>query len=153
MATRKIIGIIFSIIAVLSSVIFITQSDLSIDINEYFDFSLKSYFSLAYFNLIMPLIICLILLYGGILLILKPSKSNAVLALFGFTVLEEIIFSWFNIITIDYPTYIVSVFFCCAVLAIWIAYSNTINLKRLYFKEGVSGLMFGTLINVLAYYI
>ncbi len=152
MAARKIIGITFSIIAILSSLIFITQSNLSFDFKEYFDFSLKSYFSLAYLRQITPLIISLILLYGGILLIIKPSKSNPVLALFGFIVLEEVIFNWLDIITINFPAYIVLIFFCCALLALWIAYSNTINLKRLSFQEGISSLILGTLINAFSYY-
>ena len=152
MAARKIIGIIFSIIAVLFSTIFIIQSDLSIDFKDYFDFSFKSYFSLEYLRQITPLILCLILLYGGLLLIIKPSKSNPVLALFGFTVLEEIVFGWLNIITINFPVYVIAVFLCCALLSLWIAYSNTINLKRLSFKEGVSSLILGTLINVFSFY-
>ena len=153
MAVRKIIGITFSIIAVLFSIIFVLNSDLNLDVAGYFDFSLKSYFSLEYLRQVTPLIICLILLYGGILLILKPSKSNPVLALFGFTVLEEVIFSWFDIIAIGFPVVVVALFFCCALLSLWIAYSNTINLKRLSLKEGVSSLILGTLINVFSYYV
>lgn len=152
MAARKIIGITFLIIAVLFSVIFVIQSNLSIDFKDYFDLSLKSYFSLEYLRQITPLVICLILLYGGILLIVKPTKSNPVLAIFGFTVLEEIVLDWLDIITINFPAYVIVVFFCCALLALWIAYSNTINLKRLSFKEGVSGLILGTLINAFSYY-
>ncbi len=152
MAARKIIGIIFSIIAILFCVIFMIQSNLSFDFKDYFDFSLKSYFSLAFLRQITPLILCLILLNGGLLLIIKPSKSNPILALFGFTVLEEIVFDWLDIITIDFPIYVTALFFCCALLALWIAYSNRINLKRLSFKEGISSLFLGTLINAFSFY-
>ncbi len=151
MAARKIIGITFSMIATLFSVIFVMQSNLSFDFKEYFDFSLKSYFSLDYLWQITPLIICLILLYGGILLIYKPSKSNPVLALFGFTVFEEVIFSWFDVITINLSNHVITVFFCCAILALWTAYSNKINLKRLSFNEGASSLILGILINLSSY--
>ena len=68
MATRTIIGSVFSAIAILFSIIFLIQTDLNFDLAEYFDYSFKSYFSLSYFNQILPLIICLILLYSGILL-------------------------------------------------------------------------------------
>ena len=153
MATRKIIGIVFSVIAILFSIIFLIQSDLNINLKEYFDYSFKSYFSLSYFNQILPLILCFILLYGGVLLIIKPIKSNPVLALFGFTVLEEIVFSWFGLISIDFPIYIVVIFFSTALLALWIAYSDTINQKHLSLKEGVSSLITGTLINALSYYL
>ena len=153
MATRKIIGILFSVIAILFSIILLIQSDLNINLKEYFDYSFKSYFSLSYFNQILPLILCFILLYGGVLLTIKPIKSNPVLALFGFTVLEEIVFSWFGLISINFPIYIVVIFFSTALLALWIAYSDTINQKHLSLKEGVSSLITGTLINALSYYL
>jgi hypothetical protein len=153
MATRKIIGIAFSFIGILFSIIFLLQSDLNTNLKEYFDFSLKSYFSLSYFNQVLPLIICLILSYGGILLILKPTKSNPILATFGFAVLEEIMFSWFGIIFIKFPTYIVVIFFSCALLALWIAYSDTINQKSLSLKEGISSLILGTIITAFSYFL
>lgn len=153
MATRKIIGIVFSIISILFSTIFLMRSDLNINLKEYFDFSFKSYFSLSYFNQILPLILCFILLYGGILLIFKPTKSNPVLALFGFTVLEEIMFSWLGLISIDFPIYVFVIFFSSALLSLWIAYSDTINQKRLSLKEGISSLFLGTIITAFAYYV
>jgi len=146
MAARKIIGIAFSSIGILFSIIFLFESGINVNLKEYFDFSFKSYFSLSYFNQILPLIICLILLYGGILLLVKPTKSNPILAVFGFAVLEEIVLSWFGITSINFPTYIVVIFFFSALLALWIAYSDTINQKHLSLKEGVSSLILGTTI-------
>ena len=146
MAARKIIGIAFSSIGILFSIIFLFESGINTNLKEYFDFSFKSYFSLSYFNQILPLIICLILLYGGILLLVKPTKSNPILAVFGFAVLEEIVLSWFGITSINFPTYIVVIFFFSALLALWIAYSDTINQKHLSLKEGVSSLILGTTI-------
>ena len=153
MAARKIIGIVFSVIAIQFSITFLVQSDLNINLKEYFDSTLKSYFSLSYFNQILPLILCLILLYGGVLLIIKPKKSNPILALFGFTVLEEFMLGWFGIISIDYPTYIVVIFFSCALLTLWIAYSDTINQKRLSLREGITSLIMGTIINAFSNYL
>ena len=153
MKARKSIGIIFLIIAILFCLIFTIKSNLRVDVKDYFDLSFKSYFSLSFLREITPLIICVILFYGGILLIFKPSKSNSVLSLFGFTVLEEIIFYWFNIITLDFSIYVISIFLCCALLALWIAFSSKVNLKRQSFKEGLSSLILGTLINLFSYYI
>jgi len=153
MATRKIIGLAFSFIGILFSIIFLLQTDVNTDLKEYFDFSLKSYFSLSYFSQVLPLIICLILLYGGLLLLVKPTRSNPILAVFGFAVLEEIVFSWFGIISINFPTYIVAIFFSSALLALWIAYSDTINQKHLSLKEGVSSLILGTIITAFSYYL
>ena len=152
MTTRKIIGTIFSIIAVLFSTLAILKSNLKIDLKEYFDFSFKPYFSLSFFNEVMPLIICLILLYGSLLLIIKPTKSNPLLALFGVTVLEDIVLSWLDITTIIFPISVVAIFFCCAALALWIAYSDRINQKKLSLREGVSSLITGTLITSFSFY-
>ena len=146
MAARKIIGIAFSSIGILFSIIFLFESGINTNLKEYFDFSFKSYFSLSYFNQILPLITCLILLYGGILLLVKPTKSNPILAVFGFAVLEEIVLSWLGITSINFPTYIVVIFFSSALLALWIAYSDSINQKHLSLKEGVSSLILGTTI-------
>lgn len=152
MPTRKIIGTLFSVIAILFSTIFLLLTDLSFSLTEYFDYSFKAYFSLSYFNQILPLILCLVLLYGGLLLIIKPTKSNPVLALFGFTVLEEIVFSWFGLISIDFSVYIIVIFFSSALLALWVAYSDTINQKRLSLREGISSFISGTIINAIIIY-
>lgn len=151
METRKIIGIAFSVIAILFSSIFLIQTDINLNLKEYFDFSFKSYFSLSYLIQILPLILCFILLYGGLLLIIKPTKSNPVLALFGFTVFEEILFSWVGLISIDFPVYVIVIFFSIALFALWIAYSDNINQKKLSLKEGVSSLILGTIINAFSY--
>lgn len=151
MVTRKIIGTGFSLIGMLLGIIFVKQSDLNFDLIEYFDFSFKSYFSLSYFSQILPIVNCVILLYGGILLIMKPTRSNPVLALFGFTIMEEIAFHWLGLISITFPTYIIIVFFCSAVIALWIAYSDKINQEKLSLKEGISGLLLGTVINAFSY--
>lgn len=127
------------------------QTDVNIDLKEYFNFSFKSYFSLSYFNQVIPLIICLMQLYGGVLLLIKPTKSNPILALFGVTVLEEVLFSWLGLIVIDFPMPIIILFFCNALLALLIAYSDTINQKRLSLKNGISSLIIGTMINAIAY--
>ncbi len=152
MESRKIIGGAFSLIGILCSIIFLIQSDINMNLKEYFDFSFKSYFSLSYFNQILPLVMCLILSYGGILLLVKPTKSNPILALFAFTVIEGILFHLFGIISIDFPTYIIIVYLLCVLLALWIAYSDHINQKHLSFKAGVSSLILGTLFNALSYY-
>ncbi len=153
MTARKIIGIVFSIIAIIFGSIFIAYNEFKIDLGTYFDYSLKSYFSLEFIWKIMPLFICAILLYGGLLLIFKPSKSNMVLALFGFTVLEELIFSSLGIISIDFPNYLTALFMCIALLALYIAYSRKVNLQRISFKDGIGSLVIGTLINLSSYYV
>ncbi len=152
MTARTIIGIVFSITAIVFGSIYMANSEFNFDLGAYFDYSLKSYFSLEFIWKITPLLICAILLYGGLLLIFKPSKSNLVLALFGFTVLEELFFSSLGIISIDFPYYLTSLFMCIALFALYIAYSSKVNLHRISFKDGLGSLVMGTLINLSSYF-
>ncbi len=141
MEKNKLIGLGFSIIASIFCVVFALQTDLEI--------GLKSYLSLDYLMQLTPLIISVMLLAGGVFLIIKHAHAIPALALFGFTALEDIIFNWFGITTSYLPIYAIVVFFCCALIALWIVYSNMFDIKRLSVKEGALALIFGTAVNLL----
>ena len=127
MKNRKIIGAVFSVIALVTTGIFIAQTDFSIQ--------LQSYLSLEYCMQFVPLIISLLLLFGGVFLFVNRPDANFALALFGYAALEEILFSWFGVTSTYLSTYSIVLFFCCAIAALWIAHSNSFNLKRLSSTE------------------
>lgn len=135
MEKRKIIGAGFSIIALVTIGIFIVKTDFSIQ--------LQSYFSLEYYMQFVPLIISLLLLFGGVCLFVNRPNANFALALFGYAALEEILFSWFGVTSTYLSTYSIVLFFCCAIAALWIAHSNSFNLKRLSYRELILSVVFG----------
>ncbi|MDG2449298.1 MAG: hypothetical protein P8M34_06655 [Saprospiraceae bacterium] len=90
-----------------------------------------------------PVIVSVMLLMGGVGLLSNHSKTNFALALFGHTALEEIIFDWLGIISHNLPLFAVALFFGCVVIALWLAYSNAFDLKRLSSKEVVLSLLIG----------
>ncbi|MDF1698684.1 MAG: hypothetical protein P1U56_22720 [Saprospiraceae bacterium] len=138
---RKIVGAGFSIIAFVTIGIFIAQTDFSIQ--------LQSYFSLDYCMQFVPLVISLLLLYGGVSLFVKRPNTNFALAMFGYAALEEILFDWFGIISTYLSTYSIVILFCCAIAALWIAHSNSFNLKRLSTREIIISLLFGAVESLL----
>lgn len=141
MKKYKIVGIVFSIVAVVFSIVFILQLDFSIQ--------LESYLKLRYYTQFTPVLISAILLYGGVLLIKRKSKTNFILAVFGHEVLEEILFNWIGLAKSNLPIYAVVVFFGIALVALWIAYFNVFSLKALTFKEIVYSFILGGIISLL----
>ncbi len=141
MKMRKIIGTGFSTIALVTIGIFIAQTDFSIQ--------LQSYLSLEYWKQFIPLVISLLLLFGGISLFVNRPNTNFALALFGYAALEEILFSWVGITSTYLTTYSIVLFFCCAIAALWIAHSNSFNLKRLSYTELIISLVFGAVESLL----
>ncbi|GJM35938.1 MAG: hypothetical protein DHS20C18_49390 [Saprospiraceae bacterium] len=141
MEKRKIIGAGFSIIALVTIGIFIAQTDFSIQ--------LQSYFSLEYCMQFVPLIISLLLLFGGVFLFINRPNANFALALFGYAALEEILFDWLGVASTYLSTYSIVLFFCCAIAALWIAHSNSFNLKRLSYRELIFSVVFGAVESLL----
>lgn len=105
MEKGKIIGAGFSIIVLVTNGIFIAQTDFSIQ--------LQSYFSLEYCMQFVPLIISLLLLFGGVFLFVNRPNANSTLALFGYAALEEMLFSWLGITSTYLSTYSIVIFFLC----------------------------------------
>jgi len=132
---RKLIGAVFSTIAVVAIGIFITETE--------FNIQLQSYLSLEYYMQFVPLIISFLLFYGGVSLFNNRPNANFALALFGYAALEEILFDWLGISSTYLSTVSIVLFFCCAIAALWISHTNSFNLKRLSYIEIVISIVFG----------
>lgn len=123
MKTRKIIAIVFIIIAIVLGVIFYTKID--------FPIGLDAYFIKEFYGQFGPLAICIELLIAGFYLFIKHPKSNFTLALFGFTALLDPIFNTIGLFTSIVPTYAMALFAICSLIALWLAFSNTFKLGRI----------------------
>lgn len=141
MKKNKIVGSVFSIVAVVLGIVFVQKIDFSIQ--------LESYFNMGYYTQFTPVLISLILLVGGVFLMKRKPKTNFVLALFGHDVLEEIFFNWVGLVNSNLPIYAMLVFFVIALVALWIAYRNTFSLKSLTFNEIVYSLLLGAILSLL----
>lgn len=143
MKNRRIIGIVFSILAISICYNVICRIE--------FSMQLESNFSLEYWMQFTPLVIGLTMLVSGILLIFGHPKTNFMLSLFGFDVMEEIIFDYMGYTNTNLVSIEVIGLLVFALAALWMAFYNPFNLKSLSTKEVVIGLVFGALLSLFPY--
>ncbi len=123
MKARKIIALVFIILALVLGVIFYLDID--------FPIGLEAYFKKEYYNQFGPLAICVELLIAGIYLFKQHANVNFTLALFGFTALLDPIFNSIGLFSSMVPLYATALFVCCALLSLWLAFSDTFKLGRI----------------------
>lgn len=152
----KIVGGAISIVGLVLSVFFAAQTSVSI--------RLESWFSQEYWVQFMPLVSSLLLLLAGILAVVERPNANFILALFGHTISEQIIFTWlgltdmsslfFNLIglkSLNFPDYTILWFFGLSIVTLWIAYSNVLNLRRVSSGEALLGIATGVVVSFIAW--
>jgi hypothetical protein len=123
MKSRKIIATVFIIIAIVLGVIFYIKIE--------YPMGLDAYFKKEFYSQFGPMAISIELLIAGFYLFTKHLKSNFTLALFGFTALLDPIFNTVGLFTSSVPTYAMLLLVICALLALWLAFSNTFKLGRI----------------------
>ncbi|APZ47863.1 hypothetical protein BW723_16875 [Polaribacter reichenbachii] len=82
-----------------------------------------------------PVVISIILLIAGILLFINPAKANLALALFGHSVVEEILFNWLEISDSQYDLFLTITFLIFGLTALYIAYTDTFSSNKLSIKK------------------
>jgi hypothetical protein len=125
MKNRKIFAIILIIVAFVFGVKFFLEVE--------FPIGLEAYFKREYYGQFGPLAICIELLIAGIYLFVKHSKTNFTLALFGFTAILDPIFNLIGLFSSMVPLYATIIFVCCALLSLWLAFTDTFKLGRISF--------------------
>jgi len=145
METRKIIGIVFIVVSLITFSIFITQTEFSIQ--------LQAWISYKYYMQFAPHVISVMLFYCGLYLIQKNPKSNFAMAIFGYTIFELLVLDLVGISSNSFDTTTTVLFGCCAFGALWIAHANSFGLKRLSIKEILLSVFVGVIESTLLYYL
>lgn len=145
MKNRKILATVFIILALVLGVIFFAKID--------FPMGLEAYFKKEFYTQFGPLAISVELLIAGFYLFNKHSKTNFTLALFGFTALLDPLLSVIGLFTSSVPTYAMVLFVCCALLALWLAFSNTFKLGRISFTGVIVSFILGSLVELFFNYL
>ncbi|KJD36525.1 hypothetical protein PW52_02410 [Tamlana sedimentorum] len=123
MKKRKTIALSLLIIGLALSVAFITKID--------FPQGFEVYFKREYYKQYGPLAISVELLIASYHLFIGHKKSNFTLAIFGFTALLDPLFNQIGLFNSIVPLYGTIILAICALLCLWLAFSNTFKLKRL----------------------
>lgn len=138
MKKRKTIAVSFIVLSLILGVIFY----LKIDYPENFE----GYFKKSYYGQFGPLAICIELLIAAYYLFVGHTKSNFALALFAFTALLDMLFNITGLFTSGVPNYAMVLFFICAVISLWIAFSNAFNLGRITLLGSITSFILGNAI-------
>ena len=145
MEKRKFIGIVFLAVALITISIFISQTEFSIQLQDWISF--KYYIQFA------PYVISIMLFYCGLYLLKKHPKSNFTMAIFGYTIAELVILDLTGISSNNLGTSATILFGCCAIVALWIAHANSFSLKKLSLVEILISVFVGAMQSLLLYYL
>ena len=145
MKTRRIIAIVFLLIAVSLGIYFHSKIEFPTDVRDYF--------RIGTYNQFGPLAISIELLVAGYYLFVGHSKTNFALALFAFTALLDPFFNLTGIFTSLVPTYATILFIVCAITALWIAFSNAFGTGRISFLNAFGSFILGVVVELFFYYL
>ncbi len=140
MGKRKLIAAVFIVLSIALGVLFYLKTQVPDD--------LTGYFKESYYGQFGPLTICVELLIGGYYLFVGHKKSNFALALFAFTALLDILFHLTGLFTSGVPIYAMVLFFICAIISLWIAFTNAFNLGRITLFWAITSLVLGNVIEL-----
>ena len=145
MKKRKIISLLLLTIGLALSVAFFIKIE--------FPQGFKAYFERAYYNQFGPLAISVELLIASYYLFVGHEKTNFTLALFGFTALLDPFFNQIGLFNSLVPLYGTIVLSICALLCLWLAFTNKFNLKRLSYLAAIVSVVLGVLIELFFNYL
>ena len=145
MKTRKIIATVFITMAIVLGMIFYAKID--------FPIGLEAYFKKEFYSQFGPLAISIELLVAGFYLFTKHPKSNFTLGLFGFTALLDIIFNTIGLFNSGVPTYAMILFVICAIVALWLAFSNAFKLGRISVIGVIASFILGSAVELFFNYL
>ncbi len=137
---KKITAFSFIIIALVFGVIFYQKVELPT--------VWEGYFTKDYYGQFGPLAICVELLIAGLYLFKNNKKVNFSLALFGFTVLMDFIFTLAGLFSNALPFYAKLIFLICAVWSLWLAFTDTFKLGRITFWSALFSFALGNVVEL-----
>ena len=143
MEIRKIIGVLFITVSLITFGIFITRTEFSIQ--------LQAWISFKYYMQFAPQVVSIMLFSSGIYLIRRYPKSNFALAIFGYSIIELIALDLLGVVSNSFGAIATILFGCCAIIAMWVAHSNSFNLKKLSWVQVLISILIGALESLVLY--
>lgn len=141
----RIIAALFGIVAIVLGSVFFLKID--------FPAGLEGYFESSYYSQFGPLAISIELLIAAYYLFKKSAKANFALALFAFTALLDPLFNAFGLFTSQVPVYAMIIFVICALVSLWLAFSNAFNLGRISFAGALGSFLLGNAVELFFNYL
>jgi hypothetical protein len=140
MKKRKNTSLLLLTIGLILSVAFIIKID--------FPRGFEAYFKREYYNQFGPLAISVELLIASYYLFIGDKKANFTLALFGFTALLDPLFNQIGLFNSIVPLYGTIILSICALLCLWLAFTNMFKLKRLSYLAAIFSAILGIFVEL-----
>ena len=137
---RKLIALLFLVIAVILGAVFYSKLDFPQDPG--------SYFKKEYYGQFGPLAIAVELFIAGLHLFTKHEKANFTLALFGFTAILDPLFNFAGVFSSQMPMFATFIFGACAVVSLWLSFSNAFQLGRISFWAAIGSFLLSNVIEL-----
>jgi cbb3-type cytochrome oxidase subunit 3 len=135
MKKRKIISVLLLIVGVILSISFILKIQ--------FPLGFEAYFKREYYKQFGPLVLSIELLIAGYYLFQEHKKANFTLALFGFTALLYLLFNQIGLFVSLMPLYGTIIISICALLCLWITFSNSFKLSPMTLLKTIVSFILG----------
>lgn len=145
MKKRKIISLLLLMVGVSLSFAYVFRIE--------FPQGLEAYFKREYYNQFGPLVISVELLITSYYLFIGHKKTNFTLALFGFTALLDPLFNQIGLFNSVVPLYGTIILSICAVLCLWLAFTNPFKLERLSHSATILSVVLGAFIELFFNYL
>ncbi|WP_350293837.1 hypothetical protein [uncultured Croceitalea sp.] len=140
MKKSRNIAIVFLAISLVLGVVFF--------LNTTYPKGLNNYFKAEYYNQFGPLAICVELLVAGYYLFVKNTKANFALAVFAFTALLDPIFNVTGLFSSLVPLYATILFVICALVALWLSFTDTFGLGKISMWAAFGSFLLGTAVEL-----
>lgn len=142
---RKTVAILFMFIAVAWAIFFYTRIN--------FPQGLSGYFEKSYYGQFGPLAICVELFIAGLMVFKKGPKANFALALFGFTIIADVIFNLAGLFVSNIPLVAVVALSICGLVALYMAFTNAFNLGKISWLNAVWSFALGNAVELFFNYL
>ena len=142
---RNQVALLFMILALALGTVFYFDLD--------FPTQLEGYLKREYYGQFGPLAIAVELFAAGFYLFIRHDKANFTLALFGFTAILDPFFNLVGLFTSQVPVYATVLFVICALISLWLAFSNTFNLGRISFWSALGSFLLGNAVELFFNYL
>ncbi|NVK55319.1 MAG: hypothetical protein HWE26_06870 [Alteromonadaceae bacterium] len=140
---------IIAFVTMLVGMFFSLQSFLAVE----FELNPNVWFTADYYLQFIPLYISVSFLLCGVFVLTGYSRVNFYLAMFGHATSEEILFSLIGLATTPLPFYAIIIFLPASLIALWVAYANKLQQKRVSVGEAIFGIIFSTAFILLPRYL
>ncbi len=140
MKSYKIIALLFMLLALgLGAVFYMDHT---------YPSEISGFFKKEYYGQLGPLAICVELFIAGLYLFRKLVKANFALALFGFTVVMDAVFNLFGIFSTQLPLYAMIIFWVCALLSFWLAFTDTFKMGKISWIGAIASFILGNAVEL-----